>query len=133
VVRHFFVVPYSADGPLFIAASPAGSRLLGGKQWWDEGGGKHPAGKKRREAPDFAGKQALGVDLELPRAAGAPDRILPRRGQHGNAGSFIGLASVPAGFWGRGCGRVFGPKPKKRASGIFRTVLEPPVKMLLDH
>jgi hypothetical protein len=54
----------------------------------------------------------LGVELELPRAAGSPDRVLPHVGQHGSAGSFIGLAPAPAGFWCRGCGRIFGPEPK---------------------
>jgi hypothetical protein len=50
-----------------------------------------------------------GVGLALPRDAGAPDRTLPRRGRHGSAGSFVGLAFVPAileppvraGFWPR--------------------------------
>jgi hypothetical protein len=64
-------------------------------------------GEKRREEPRVAGKRALNVGLELPRAAGTPDRILSRRGPHGTADLFIGLAPAPEGFWGHRCGRVF--------------------------
>jgi hypothetical protein len=64
-------------------------------------------GENQRERGGIAGKGASSVGLALSRGVGAPDRIMPRR-----AGSFIGLASAPAGFWGRECGRVFGPVPK---------------------
>jgi hypothetical protein len=45
--------------------------------------------------------------LALPRGAGTPDRILPRRGRHGSAGLFIGLSPAAVGFWGSRCGHVF--------------------------
>jgi hypothetical protein len=45
-------------------------------------------GKNRRESGGVAAKGA--------RAAGAPDRILPHKGRHGSAGSFIGLAHASA-------------------------------------
>jgi hypothetical protein len=52
-------------------------------------------GKNRRESGDVAAKGAPGVGLALSRATGAPDRILPHRGRHGSADSFIGLAHAP--------------------------------------
>jgi hypothetical protein len=60
--------------------SPAGSRLLGGKQQLKRSGEKVLAGEKRRERGGIIGKQARNVGLLLPRGAGALGRILPHRG-----------------------------------------------------
>jgi hypothetical protein len=48
-----------------------------------------------------------------------PDRIPSRRGWHGSTCSFIKLAPALVGFWGRGCGRVFGPEPKNHADSVL--------------
>jgi hypothetical protein len=79
--------------PLFIAAPPARSRLLSAKGQREGSGGK-----KRLEDRDVDGKRTLGVGLALPRGAGPPVRILPRRGGHRSASLFIGLASAPIDF-----------------------------------
>jgi hypothetical protein len=52
--------------------------------------------KNRRKSGGVTGKGGPGVGLALPRAAGAPDRILPHGGWHGSADSFIVLAHAPA-------------------------------------
>jgi hypothetical protein len=108
----------------FIVVPPVRRRLLGGKQRREESGRK-----KWRKVAGVAGNRALGVKLKLSRGAGALDRILPYRGRHGSTDSFIGLAPVLAGFWGRGCGCVFGPEPKNCAG----TILGAPVEMLSEH
>jgi hypothetical protein len=74
----------------------------------------------------FETYQGPGAELALPRCAGAPDRILPRRDWYGNVGSFIGLAPALTRFQGRRCGLFFGPKPKFHVG----RVLGPPVEML---
>jgi hypothetical protein len=63
------------------------------------------------------------IRSDVSRAADAPERILPRRGQRVIASSFIGAVSAPAGFWGRECGLVFTPKPNKRAGRILGAML----------
>jgi hypothetical protein len=87
-------------------------------------------GRIRRESGGVTAKGAPGIGLALTRGVDGPNRILSRRGRHGSADSFIGLTPAPADFWGRGCGRVFGPKPKNHAGGILGAVLGPPVEML---
>jgi hypothetical protein len=47
------------------------------------------------------------------------------------AGSFIGAARAPVGFWGRGCGLVFNPEPNKRTRALLEGRLWVPVEMLL--
>jgi hypothetical protein len=88
--------------------------------------GKEATGRKRQERKlwkdssvrnwwvcgGVAGKLARGIDLALPRGAGAPNRILPRRGRHGSADSFIGLVPAQTSFWGRRRGHIFSPEPK---------------------
>jgi hypothetical protein len=98
---------------------------------WERKRREVSGGRIRRESGGVAGKGAPGVGLALPRDAGAPNRILPHRGRHGSAGSFIGLAHAPARFWGRRCGPVFGSEPNFRASRVLGGVLGPPVEMLL--
>jgi hypothetical protein len=87
-------------------------------------------GKNRREGVGVAGKGAPGVGSELPRCAGALDRILPHRGQHGSDDSFIGLAPAPARFCGRRCGPVFGLEPNFRVGRVLGGVLGTPVEVL---
>jgi hypothetical protein len=58
-------------------------------------GGNRRIGLNRQERCGVTAKRDPGVGLALPRCAGAPDMILPRRDQRGSAGSFIGLAPAP--------------------------------------
>jgi hypothetical protein len=58
---------------------------------WEEMG---ELGENWRERGEVAAMRGPSVGLALPRCAGAPDTILPRRDQRGSAGSFIGLAPV---------------------------------------
>jgi hypothetical protein len=86
--------------------------------------------ENQREGGGVAAKGAPGIRLALPWCAGAPDRILPHRGRHGSAGSFIGLAHASVRFWGRRCGPFLGPEPKIRARRVLGGVLGAPVDML---
>jgi hypothetical protein len=62
----------------------------GGKRAAGKSGGKNPTGKGGGKEPGVAGKRALGVELLLQRAAGAPDNILPRRGRYESVDGLLG-------------------------------------------
>jgi hypothetical protein len=89
-------------------------------------------GENRWESGGVAAKGIPGVGLALPWCSGAPDRILPHKGRHESAGSFIGLAHALAQFWGRRCGPFLGPEPKIHASHVLGGVLKAPMEILLD-
>jgi hypothetical protein len=65
------------------------------------------------------------------RRIGAPNRMLPHRGRHGSAGSFIGLAHAPARFWGHRCGPFLGSEPKIYARRVLGGILGASVEILL--
>jgi hypothetical protein len=89
-------------------------------------------GKNRRKSSGVAAKGAPGVGLALPRAAGTPDRILPRRGASTGAPThLLGSPTHRLDFWGDGAAPVFGPKPNFRAGHILGGVFGAPVLMLL--
>jgi hypothetical protein len=94
------------------------------------GGNFEVFGENRRELGGVAGKRGSIIGLPLPRCADAPDKILPRKDQHGSASSFIGHAPAPTRFWGHRCGPFFGPKPKFRTRRVLEGVLGAPVEML---
>jgi hypothetical protein len=50
------------------------------------------------EIGGVTGQGALGVGLALPRAVGAPNRILSRRGRHGSVDSSIGYDAHTIGI-----------------------------------
>jgi hypothetical protein len=72
----------------------------------------HPSGT-------VAGKRALVIRNQLPRGVGAPDRVLPCRGRHRSADSFIGLSLAPTAFWGHGCGCILTPESKKCPDSVL--------------
>jgi hypothetical protein len=86
--------------------------------WWGIGG----IWEKNSGKVCFASKGVLAVGAELSRCAGAPDRILPHRGWHGSADSFIGLAPAPARVLGRRCGPVFAPSPISTPAAFWKQV-----------
>jgi hypothetical protein len=88
-----------------------------------------PAGViKKVDRLSIAGKRAWPVRPDLPRATGAPETILPHSGRCGTAGSFIGAAYAPTGFWGHGCGLVFNPEPNKGAGKLLGARLGAPME-----
>jgi hypothetical protein len=69
--------------------------------------------------------RARGSFSTVPRATGAPDRVLPR------AYCLFGLEGASAHFWGRLLYTNLGPEPKIRAGCILGDVLGALVEMLL--
>jgi hypothetical protein len=55
----------------------------------------------------------------MSRGAGAPDRVLPRKGRRGSADYLFGIQRVPAGFWACQWYTNLGPEPKFRTGRVL--------------
>jgi hypothetical protein len=113
-------------GPVEGRGARKGRGIAGGgySEGWEEG---------RREI--FWGlilprTWARGYFSTVPPAAGAPDRVLPRRGRRGSAGCLFRIQRVPAYFWARRWYINLGPEPKIHDDRVLEGVLGAPVEML---
>jgi hypothetical protein len=115
------------EGAFMAEGEAPPARIHGGTgvAAWPSGSARHLRNPRRNESDDrrrshrhkigwpsaaLAYTRGRGIGSELSRAAGAPDRILPRRGRCGGVGYFFGLEGAPAWFWERWCGPFFCPQ-----------------------
>jgi hypothetical protein len=96
--------PTRIHGDAGVAAWPSFSARRLGNPRRNESESRRRSRRHKIGSPSaaLAYTRGQGVGSELPRAAGAPDKILPRRGRRGGAGFFFGLEGALARFWEHG-------------------------------